>query len=779
MSGDFVTAVPGSGKTETLINKCYELMQEQEPENIVAITFTDRASEELMERLKKKALRDGRTDLIRQLPTSNVGTIHSFCSKIVRKYGMEIGIPWYFRVMDDLESFNLLEKSVRNFVIRIRNERKVTEEGLILNRMLDEFGTDIEQVIKDSLGIMEASKGYLDYMIFTNGAFFTAYSSSVFDESVMKEVLSRFRISMLPDILSLLSFFVIEYQKIKQRSRLMDFDDLLLYTLKIMDQKGEEIAGKFKYILVDEFQDTDELQIAIFEKFWEYGSSFYIVGDLNQSIYSFRGAHPGAQKRFSDRISNQIFLRTNRRSGKNLISFFNSFFPHIMDYEQMEGISDNDGGAFCYIEEDKIQTVAEIVKGKVRGGELPGKIAVLSRTSTDFFNLKRYLKKEGIDCVLISGESILKSQEGLDVRSLVRYLADPGDQVAQVSLLFSPMFHMNVSEMARSKDTFEKILESKLGKYREDLKRERLDFTLNKILLKEGYVSALLGTIDGAEKVSRLSRIMELVSSHITEYGDDAFLVSEWLQNASESKESGPIEDLLEDQSRVKIMTIHQAKGLEFNSVIIYDLRPGLDREKYYSDEYAGIVAKKDKDFINSPSRKIIGKSEKHTFSLNEESRLLYVAFTRAKNDLHVIFSEKDLKEERAAKKGDDLVSLFQRTLGLWRESGAKERDEAIKMMSMIPSKIAKTGPLEQRRIKQNSAGIMKLESSMINPQSDEDNESAIKQFLKEKGDKIKEFRVSSMGSRVTVSEQGLKIYEDKPVPSNYFVKDGRINFIL
>lgn len=779
MSGDFVTAVPGSGKTETLINKCYELMQEQGPENVVAITFTERASEELIERLKRKALRDGRIDLIRELPTSNVGTIHSFCSKIVRKYGMEIGIPWYFRVMDDLESFNLLEKSVRNFIIRIRNERKITEEGQILNRILEEFETDIEQVIKDCSGIMEASKGYFDYMIFTNSSFFTNYSSKAFDDQVMKEVVSKWRISMLPDLLSLLFFFVTEYQKIKQRSRLMDFDDLLLYTLRIMDSKGGEIAGKFKYILVDEFQDTDELQIAIFEKFLEHGSSFYVVGDLNQSIYSFRGAHPGAQRRFSDRISNQISLKTNRRSGRNLITFFNRFFPHIMEYEEMDGISDHDGGAFCYIEEDKIQAVSEIIKKKIRDGESPGNIAVLSRTSTDFFNLKRYLNKQGIDCVLVSGESILKSQEGLDIRSLIRYMADPGDQVAQVSLLFSPLFHMNGSEVTISKDRIGEILEGKLGKYREELKKERLDFVLNTVLLKEGYISALLGATDGVERVSRLSRIMELVSSHITEYGGDAYLVSEWLQNASESKESGPVEDLLEDLARVKIMTIHQSKGLEFNTVIIYDLRPGLDREKYYLDEYAGIVTKRDKDFMNSPSRKIIGKSEKHSFSLNEESRILYVAFTRAKNELHVILSEKDLKDEKGAKKGDDLVSLFQRTLALWREGGTTERTEAMERMSMIPSKVTITNPLERKNLEQSPHGIMKLEGVRINLQRDDDNENAIKQFLNEKDDRIKEFRVSSMGARVTISEKGVKIYEDKPVPNNYFVSDGKINFIL
>ncbi len=779
MNGDFVAAVPGSGKTEALINKCYELMQTEGVESVVAITFTDRASEELLRRLKQRASKDGQIDLIRKLPNSNVGTIHNFCSKIVRKYGSEVGIPWYFRVMDDLESFNLLEKSVRNYVIRIRNEKKVTENGLILSRILESYETDLEQVIKECTEILVEQKGYLNYMISTKKGFHTEYNGESFDPDILKEVLSKTRISVLPDLLSLLFSFLNEYQEVKKRGRLMDFDDLLLYTLKILEVRGDEIARKFRFILVDEFQDTDELQIAIFEQLLDNGSTFFVVGDLNQSIYSFRGAHPGAQRRFSERLENHSTLKVNRRSGRNLIRFFNSYFPSIMEYEPMDGYSDQDGGVYCYIEEDKVRAVVEIVKKKIREGETPGGIAILSRTSTDFFNLNRQMRKEGVNSVLISGESVLKSQEGLDVFSLVRYLADPGDKVAQVSLLFSPFFALTPSDLVRSKERFGELLDSKLGKYREFLKKERLDMLLNRILLKEGYVSALLGSKDGREKVGRLYRILELISSHVTGYGGDPYLVAEWLQNARESKESGPIDDLLEDPSRVKIMTIHQAKGLEFNTVIIYDLRPGVDREKYYADEYSGIVAKKDKDFINSPSRRIIGKSERHNFSLNEESRIMYVAFTRAKSELHIVLSEKDLKDEKSAKKGDDLVSIFQRALGLWREKGEKERREAMERVFISPAIISTTEPLIQPDVKQDPGQARRVKEVLVDIQDDEKNEAAIMEFLKGKGDKIKEFRVNSNGARVTVSSGGIEIYEDSPVQNHYFVRNGKIEFII
>lgn len=779
MPGDYVSAVPGSGKTETLINKCYELMDEEGVENIVAITFTDRAAEELIERLKKRALREKKHELVRELPDSNVGTIHNFCSKLVRMYGPEIGVHWYFRVMDELESHNLLEKTVRKYIINIRNQKKVTEEGMLLDRLLDEFETDVEQIIKDCAQIMDQFKGYLEFMLMTKQGFFTSYSRMMFERDIGKEVSSKLKISILPGLLSLIDGIITTYQGIKQRSRLMDFDDLLLYAIRILEIKGEEISKKFRYILVDEFQDTDELQISIFEKFWEHGSSFFVVGDLNQSIYSFRGAHPSAQRRFSERISNQVFLKTNRRSGKNLISFFNNFFPALVEYEDMEGFSEVQGGAYCYIEEDKTSAVAEIIKERVRDGEKPGDIAVLSRTSGDFFNLKRYLKREGIDCVLISGESILKSQEGLDVLSLIRYLSDPGDSLSHVALLFSPFFGMTSSQVMKEKGKYGEVLSNRFGKYRELLKTERLDFVLGRILWGEGYVSKLQGLEDGNERASRLSRIMELVSSHVSRYGGDGYGTIEWLKNAMETKESGPMEDLLEDDTKVKIMTIHQSKGLEFNVVIIYDLRPGTDRERYYADEFTGLVIKRDREFLSSPSRKIISKSEKYNFSLKEESRILYVAFTRAKNELHLVLGEKDLKSENTAKKSEDLSSTLQKTLGLWKETDPASRKRLIERVGMIPSKISTTSPIQTSTPTQRTEKAMKREEVHMRMEDEEENMRAIEQFFLEKSETIKTRRLSDGKSRVTISDSGLKVFEDFPVSNNYFVRNGKIEFVL
>ncbi|MEM0126845.1 MAG: ATP-dependent helicase, partial [Thermoplasmatales archaeon] len=764
VNSNFVSAVPGSGKTENLINKCYELMLSEGVEHVAAITFTERAAKEILERLRERASREGEINLIRQLPESNVGTIHNFCSKILRSYGSIIDLPWHFRVMDDLESHNLLEKTSRRYVISLRNSNRRYEAKTYLDWLLDEVGMDIEQIIREVVEIIETGKGYFSFMLNSNGAFFSKFSKEVVDTNVLKECIDRTRISVVPALVTIVSGAVEQYQLAKKREKLMDFDDLLVYALSIIYKKGDEISSKLKYILVDEFQDTDELQVLIFEKLLEYGSTFYIVGDLNQSIYSFRGAHPAAQKRLIERIENHQVMPTNRRSGRKLITFYNNFFPKIMNYQQMENLAEREGGAYLFIAEDKLMAVAEIIKRKVREGEKLSNIAILSRTSSDFFNLKRFLRDEGIEAVVISGESILKSQEGLDILSMVRYLGDPGDEVAQVSLLFSPFFNMGVSELASNKTQLFNLLKERFSKYREMLKSERIDFVLNKMLWREGYISNVLGQKDGPERVSRISRIMELVSSHVTAYGGDPFELAHWMKNAQETKESGPIDDLLNDDSKVKIMTIHQAKGLEFNVVIVYDLKSGSDRERYYVDEFLGVIPKKEKDFINSPSRGLFAKSEKFRFSSDEELRILYVAFTRARNELHLVIAEKELKDEKAINRGADIISIVQRALGIKAGLSTKERNEIVEKIGLIPEDIKRTEPLRTNEFRQEKTGNQGSGEVKLDIEDDELNETSILKFVSDSNDRILSFRLVEGGRRVTITEKGVRIYEDSPV---------------
>jgi len=437
MGGEIVTAVPGSGKTYTLIEKCYNLMVNEGVENVVAITFTDRAASELMDRLKARARKENNIELLKKLPESNVGTIHNFCSKIIRDYAEIVRIRRDFKVMDDMESFYFLDRVIREFLIYLQDSGGDDEVTRTLDFIIDYFNTDIEDVIKNIRDILKDHKSYFIKMQLLNGALSTVFRKEDYTPDIVKEILSKFFVSMIPYLSIIISSVVREYQEYKRDEGQIDFDDLLVYTFEISRRMGKELADRYPFILIDEFQDTDELQISIFDNFLNNGSFIFAVGDPYQSIYSFRGAHPDAQGKLKEKIDVRRELKENRRSFSSLIKFYNSIFPKIMGSEEMKPVQGKEGTVNISIADDPFFAISEIIKENIRKGIKPGEIAVLSRTGTQFLKLKKLLKNEGIEAVTVSGESILKSQEGLDIYNIIRYLADPSDKVAQAGLLLS------------------------------------------------------------------------------------------------------------------------------------------------------------------------------------------------------------------------------------------------------------------------------------------------------------------------------------------------------
>ncbi len=779
MAGEIVTAVPGSGKTHTLIEKCYSLMVDEGVENVVAITFTDRAASELMDRLKSRARRENNLELLKKLPESNVGTIHNFCSKIIRDYGEIVKIRRDFKVMDEMESFYFLDRVIREFLIYLQDSDNDNEVTRTLDFIIDYFNTDIEDVIKSIRDILEDHRSYFIKMHLLNGAFSTVFRKGDFSNEIIREILSKFSVSMIPYLTIIISAVVNEYQESKKEEGQMDFDDLLVYTYEISRKMGKELAERYPYILIDEFQDTDEMQISIFDNFLSNGSFIFAVGDPHQSIYSFRGAHPDAQEKLQEKIDSRMQLKENRRSFSSLIKFYNSIFPKIMGSEEMMPFQRDEGNVDISIEDDPFFAISEIIKDNIRKGVKPGEIAVLSRTGTQFLKLKKLLKDEGIDAVTVSGESILKSQEGLDIYNIIRYLADPSDKVAQAGLLLSPIFNFDVSGMYSERDSLSRIVSERMMRYREMLRKKRLDHVIENILLDEGYLSSISKSEDRNERNDRLWRIMVVLSSHLERYGDDILSVRKWYENAMQTKESGPIDDLLTDDSRVKIMTIHQSKGLEFRVVIVYGLDSGRDNERYYADDSTGIISKNNYGFIISPSKKILEKGTLRKHSREEELRVMYVAFTRAKEQLHIIISREEFKGKIKCKNSESSLCALQRVLDLWEE----DDDETIaKKLSdvHINFKInTKTPPIVNTC---NNSEVITISRKKVNNAIfiDEDlNTRAIKEFLSSKNDSIKNFRVIEEGNLLTISNGGLKIYERRRVPGSYYIENGKIEYII
>lgn len=780
MDSEIVTAVPGSGKTYTLINRCYDLMVNEGVENVVAITFTDRAASELMDRLKKMARERNNLELLKKLPTSKVGTIHSFCSDILRDYGDLVKISRNFRVMDDIESYYFMEKTIREFIISVQGSRKGTEVSRTLDFIIDYFNTDIEEIIRYIRDIMKDNRSYFTKMHLLKGSFFTSYDRKNFTNEVMKEITTKWFVSIIPYLTAIMDSLILQYQDTKKETGMMDFDDLLVYTLEISKRVGPELAKRFPFILIDEFQDTDEVQIAIFENFLNNGSYIFAVGDPFQSIYSFRGAHPEAQEHLKNKVSLKNRLNENRRSFTNLINFYNSIFPQILSSETMDTKQQENGFVGISIDDDQFLSVSEIIKSRLRNGAKPGDIAILSRTGTQFLKLKKYLKDEGIDAVTVSGESILKSQEGLDIYNLIRYLADPSDRIAIAGILFSPFFNYDVSSLYRNKDELVKIVNQTFLKYREMLAYNRPDYVLKKMLINEGYISSISRLNDFRERNDRLWRIMVIVSSQIERYGDDIYSLEKWYSNAMETKENGPLDDLLSDTSRVKIMTIHQAKGLEFRIVIVFGFDLGVDNSTYVADDVTGPIRRsKDYGFLISPSRKLLDKGISRRHSKEEELRVMYVALTRAKEELYLVLSKGTGHFSRSPEKNTKPSQILEKVLGILDDDKDDSVREKLEKHHAFLVKNEKTPPLKMT----SHVGV---ESVLINPidhseilNDSEINSVAIREFILSKNDTIQRFRVAEKGALITISENGLIIYERLRVQGAYYAENGKIEYVM
>ena len=778
MQGHVITAVPGSGKTHTLIEKCYELMVNEGVDNVVAITFTERAASQLMSRLKEKAKSNNNIDLLKKLPDSKVGTIHNFCSTILRDYGEMVGLPRNFVVMDDIESFYFMEKVVREYLISIQ-ELQTTSQWKNLQIVEELFGVDIEDIIRWITDIMDSHRGYFTRMILTENSFYSKLSTDSFTKDVMKEILSRFTLSIIPYLTPIIQGLVNHYQELKRVKGLQDFDDLLIYSLKVSRKIGKELAERYRFVLIDEFQDTDEVQVEIFKNFLENGSFVFTVGDPFQSIYSFRGAHPEAQEELSNLIDSRSAMDENRRSRPKLIEFYNQLFPPALGSIKMKAYNTGEGAVSIFAPDDLFPMIAEIVKEKIRKGTKPGEIAILSRTATGFLKLKRHLRDEGIETVTVSGESIMKSQEGLDIYNLLRYLADPGDKVALIGILFSPLFNYDVTQVFFNKYDLDRIVGEKLGKYREMLNSERIEFVVQSILINEGYFVPQENDAQSYEKNDRIWRIITMLSSFVDIYGGGIYDVIKWFENVKESRDSGPIDDVLEDDTRVKIMTIHQAKGLEFNSVIVFGLDSGRDNEKYFVDPALGLIIKKNFGFFNSPSRKIIDASNRSKYLNAEERRIMYVAFTRAKEELDILIERSQLLSEKQCDKDETTLSILQRAFKFFNGQSEQEIRGTLAMYGINNEPFKKTPPLTRENSQLMGISLEQPIPPDEKGSDDRLNSMIIREFVNSRGEKIGQFRVATKGGLVTTTDKGTIIYEKEKVKGAYFVEEGKVEFII
>jgi DNA helicase-2/ATP-dependent DNA helicase PcrA len=561
-----VVAGPGSGKTRVLTHRVAYLIREKKiPElNILCVTFTNKAADEIKSRVS--FLLAGKSE-IAKLPWS--GTFHSICSKILRKDGINIGIAPSYVIYDTDDSSD------------------------VIRGILKDFGIDSKRFHPKAVWeTISSAKSELVTAIDYEG-----YAQGYYQRTVAK---------VYP-----------EYQKRLRDSNALDFDDLLFETVKLFDRTPtilKKYQDQFKYILVDEYQDTNKAQYILTKQLSNSHKNIFVVGDMSQAIYSFRGADfrniLNFQKDYPD--AKLYNLEQNYRSTQNILDAAKNVIKNNSTHIALDLWTENKGGEKIVVysggtDREEVAFVVDEISNQIALGKSFGDIAILYRTNAQSRAMEESLIKNNIPYRIFGGVRFYSRKEIKDIVAYLRIIHNPKDSVSWKRIVNTPPRGIGQKSMEKLKNTkwdleeIEKASKLPISKWignKESLSTLEL---MDEVLADTGYIKWLDDGTD--EALSRIENIKELKSVAALFVNLEDFLENVALIENTERPSDAT------NTNSITLMTVHSAKGLEFSVVFIIGMEEGL--------------------FPHSQS---MGEIQE----LEEERRLCYVAITRAKEKVYL-----------------------------------------------------------------------------------------------------------------------------------------------
>jgi DNA helicase-2/ATP-dependent DNA helicase PcrA len=582
-----ILAGAGAGKTKTLTHRILHLVQEGvAPYQILAITFTNKAAKEMRERVGK-LLSD---DLSFNRPISNferpfVSTFHSLGVHIIKENCRLLDIPRHFSIFDRGDSLSAIKQAVKNLDL----DPKMFEPSRFLAVISKEKGKGRD--------VSELRTG--------------EYNRDFFGR-VLKDVWEK-------------------YEATLKNERALDFDDLLLKTLQLL-QNNKEVRERYqkiwKYIHIDEYQDTNSVQYDIAKLLAGGHNNICVVGDIDQSIYSWRGADFKNIMRFEDDFQNVkvVVLEQNYRSTKTILKAANTIIAKNTLRKEKNLFTENIDGEKISLygsfdEEDEAYYVARTAKNLIANGTPPKEVAALYRANFQSRILEEAMLHEGVPYQVL-GVRFFERKEIKDVLSYLKAALDPASLSDMKRII-------NVPPRGIGKVTIAKIFsgngEELPGTVQQKVKDFHAILTRIKEKIEKGKVSEAVFTAivesglkkhyeEGSEEdLERLENMGELVTlSKKYDFLPNPQGIEELLTDAALASDQ---DDMKEEYDAVKLMTVHASKGLEFEYVFI----TGLEDDLF-------------------PHRKPDG-GRKELEEQEEERRLFYVALTRAKKKLFLSYA--------------------------------------------------------------------------------------------------------------------------------------------
>ena len=593
-----VIAGAGSGKTRVLTYKiAYLLSQGMKPWSIMALTFTNKAAREMKERIGKLV----GDDLAQHL---YMGTFHSIFSRILRAEAEHIGFNNNFTIYDESDSRSLLKAIIKEMGL----DDKAYKPAAVHARI---------SMAKNNLVTAEA------------------YDSD-------PAILEQNKRAKMPAIGKI---YVAYVQRCRQANA-MDFDDLLMLTFQLFrdhEEIRQKYAGRFDYILVDEYQDTNHVQMSIVMQLCKEKLRVCAVGDDSQSIYSFRGANIDNILNYQKQLpGTQLFkLEQNYRSTQTIVEAANSLIHHNRNQIQKEVFSKNDRGEKilykpAYSDKEEALIVAKNIQRIKRQDDCGyDQFAILYRTNAQSRSFEEEFRKQGIPYRIYGGLSFYQRKEIKDIIAYFRLVANPDDEEAFKRIINYPARGIGATTVMKIADcahqnqvSFWEVIgniehyglnvnkgtQTKLENFRLLIssfidRSHILDvYELGDAIIREGRISEDIMSGKNADDLARQENLEEFLSGMQTfvagrqEEGrmDEAYL-TDYLQDVALLTDADSEGE--KDEPRVSLMTVHAAKGLEFATVFVVGLE-----ENIFPSPLAAVSVRE----------------------LEEERRLLYVAITRA-----------------------------------------------------------------------------------------------------------------------------------------------------
>ncbi len=588
-----VIAGAGSGKTKVLTHKIAYIIGEKgaHPWDILAITFTNKAANEMKERIAG-LVGDVAKDIW-------MGTFHSICVRILRRFIDRIGFDSSFIIFDTSDQRTLVKNCLKDLAI---DDKMFTDRSV-----LSEISNAKNEMLEPE-----------QYTLRANGDFRKEKIATVYEL----------------------------YQKRLKENNAIDFDDIINYTIKILMENPDVLeyyAKKFKYVLVDEYQDTNKAQFTLITLFASMNGNITVVGDNDQGIYSFRGADISNILNFEkDFLGTKIIkLEQNYRCTGNILKAANAIIQNNEVKYKKELWTKNEEGHLpkVYLADNEYDEGAYIVEQiehlKRQEYYKYSDFAILYRMNTQSRAIEDIFRRENVPYKIIGGLKFYERKEIKDTIAYLRLIQNSSDNLSLKRIINEPKRGIGKTSL----DKIEQIANTnEISMYEviknaeqyglnrvylnsrefiniiEDLKNKKEELSISELikltLKKSGYTKALEDekTIEAENRIENLNELLTVAIEFEEQFAENS--LSEFLEGITLSSD---IDNLEEEEESVTLMTLHSAKGLEFPVVFLVGMEEGI---------FPGHQS------MNEPKE------------LEEERRLCYVGITRAKENLFLTCSK-------------------------------------------------------------------------------------------------------------------------------------------